>query len=315
MTNPNFLIIGAQKAGTTALYHALARHPEVFMATPKEPQFFAWQSVMEKAKGPRDASADLVCTRQEYAQLFAGANGARARGEASTIYLYAQESAQRIRDQIPDVKLIILFRDPVRRAYSNFLHLVRDGREQVGDFAAALALEDERRANGWSANWRYRDKGFYARQLERYLKVFDPEQFRFYLYEDFDRNPAPIVKDIYRFIGVDDSFTQDLAARLNVGGYPKHRGLQSMLRYLESVKWAVDPVIPNSWRRRFLSVQNSNLSRPALSRDVQEELLSGYREDIEMLGDLTGLDVGRWTMGSPRHPECQEAGVPFTPGL
>jgi hypothetical protein len=295
VTLPNFLIIGAQKAGTTSLYYYLKRHPEIFMSTVKEPQFFASDFVLANTAGPGDSGATTVASRDEYEALFAGSEEATARGEASTIYLYADEAPRRIKETIPDVKLIVLLRNPVERAYSNFLHLVRDGRETVTDFGAALAQEDDRRAKGWSANWRYCDKGFYGAQIERYLEVFDREQIAFFLYEDFDADPQPIVSEIYRFLGVDEEFSQDLSLRLNVAGVPKSKGVQRFVKRGERMKWLIDPLVPDWLRRRLLKAQTRNLSRPELAPEVRAQLLAAYRRDFERVQELTGLDVSRWT--------------------
>jgi len=295
---PNFLIVGAQKAGTTSLYYYLKQHPDVFMSAVKEPQFFASGAVTENVYGPGDESAAVIRDVAAYRALFTNASHARARGEASTIYLYDEEAPSRIRAELPEVKLVAVLRDPVERAYSNFLHLVRDGREPLSEFAEALKREPERRTQRWSANWRYRDKGLYACQVERYLQLFDREQIRFYLFEEFDDDPGAIVKDIYRFLGVDSNFTQNLSLRLNVAGVPRSRGLQAIVRRQDRLKWLVDPLVPDRLRSRLLRVQNSNLSRPALAPEVRASLLDGYWEDIARVGELTGLDVSRWT--SPR---------------
>lgn len=297
---PTFLIIGAQKAGTTALYYALSKHPEIFMSTAKEPGYFVPSaSALQLAAGPGDEASQMVTSLDAYEALFAEARSETARGEASTSYLYDPEAAERIRRRIPDVKLIAILRNPVDRAYSNFLHLVRDGREPLHDFRAALAHEDQRRTSGWSTNWRYKDKGFYGRQIEKYLVQFDRIQIRFYLYEDYDDDPHAIVRDIYRFLGVDDTFSQDLSVRLNVGGMPKSKSLQWFSRHSMGLKWLIDPMVPDRLRRGLLKAQNTNLSRPPLSLDVREELMEAYRADIACVGELTGLNVSRWMESDP----------------
>jgi hypothetical protein len=298
MTLPNFLVIGAQKAGTTSLYYHLKHHPEVFMSAVKEPQFFAFEGGVPDAGGPGDAGADAVCDLASYAELFAAGAGMAARGEASTIYLYDEHAPARIREHVPDAKLIAILRDPAERAYSNYMHLIRDGREPITDFRAALAEEGARRELGWSANWRYLDKGFYSRQIERYLELFPRDQIRIYLYEDFDADPAPIMRDVYRFLGVRDDVTQDLSLRLNVAGVPKSRGVQSLMKRQERLKWALDPFVPEGVRRRLLKLQNRNLERSGMDADVRAELVEFYRDDILRLQRLIGADLSRWLDGS-----------------
>lgn len=308
---PNFLIVGAQKAGTTALYYALSKHPQVFMSAVKEPAYFVAEDALRNAVGPGDEASHVVTSLDAYEELFAGSGSADARGESSTSYLYDPDAPQRIKDQLPDVKLIAILRNPVDRAYSNFLHLVRDGREPVHDFRAALAREEQRRAEGWSLSWRYLDKGYYGAQVERYLAQFGPEQFRCYLYEDYNDDPDATIGDIYRFLGVDDTFAQDLSLRLNVGGLPRSKSLQWLARRAvpppqdpnntraRRLRWLID-ALPDRLRGRLLEAQSSNLSRPpALSPDLRRELLEGYREDADRVEQLTGLDVSRWFAAQP----------------
>jgi hypothetical protein len=324
---PNFLIVGAQKAGTTALYYALSKHPQVFMSAVKEPAYFVAEDALRNAAGPGDEASQLVTSLDAYEELFAGSGSADARGESSTSYLYDPDAPQRIKDQLPDVKLIAILRNPVDRAYSNFLHLVRDGREPIHDFRAALAREEQRRGEGWSLSWRYLDKGYYGAQVERYLARFGPDRFRSYLYEDYNDDPDPTIRDIYRFLGVDDDFAQDLSLRLNVGGLPRSRSLQWLARQAvpppqdpnntraRRLKWLID-ALPDRFRGGLLKAQSSNLSSPPpLSPDLREELLEGYREDAELVQRLTGLDTSRWFAPGPAPPDPIATDEPRHPGI
>jgi hypothetical protein len=292
---PNFLILGAQKAGTTALFYALSKHPEVFTSPVKEPRFFADEAkALGKAAGPGDGETRMMTSLEEYEALFAGAGSAVARGEASPAYLYDEGAPAKIATLVPEAKLIAILRNPVERAYSNFLYLVREGREPLQDFGAALDAEAQRRAEGWSTNWLYKDKGFYGAQLERYLEHFPAEQLHCILYEDYNRDPGPAVKEVYRYLGVDDGFVPDLSIRLNVSGLPKSRGLQALSNRSRRLKWLVEPLVPNRLRRGLLEAQNKNLSRPPLPPQVRSRLVEEYREDIERVRQLTGLDVSGW---------------------
>jgi Sulfotransferase family len=292
---PNFLILGAQKSGTTALFYALSKHPQVFTSPVKEPRYFADEAkALADAAGPGDGETRMTASLQEYEALFAGADSEIARGEASPAYLYDPEAPAKIAELIPDAKLVAILRNPVERAYSNFLYLVREGREPLHDFGAALGEEEKRRASGWSTAWCYKDKGFYGAQLERYLEHFGREQLHCVLYEDYNADPQTTVTAVYRFLGVDDSFTQDLSIRLNVSGLPKSKGLQAVSRRSRRLKWLLDPLVPDRLRRSLLNAQNKNLERPPLPAEVRAALIEDYRSDIERVRELTGLDVSGW---------------------
>ena len=133
MTMPNFLIIGAMKSGTTALYYYLEQHPEIYMSPVKEPNFFSSQE--------RENAAGAVARIGNYRDLFRGVSGETAIGEASHSYLYEPGAAAEIRRYAPEAKLIAILRNPIDRAYSHFLHMVRSGTEPLDDFAQALQEE------------------------------------------------------------------------------------------------------------------------------------------------------------------------------
>ena len=181
MTMPNFFIIGAMKSGTTALYYYLEQHPEIYMSPVKEPNFFCSQ---EQRNG-----ADSVTDIGTYQHLFRDVLGQIAIGEASHCYLYDPRAAAEIRRCVPDAKLIAILRNPIDRAYSHFLHMVRTGLEPLGDFAQALH-EEEAGAYKERIFQDYVGRGFYYSQLKRYFGTFDRKQIRFISYEDLSDAPS-----------------------------------------------------------------------------------------------------------------------------
>ena len=155
MTIPNFIVLGAAKAGTTALYHYLGQHPEVCMSRTKETNFLALKDDPLDFRGPGDRdyiTRFSVTTLDGYRDQFRGCGAKPAIGEASPLYLYSPKAPGLIGEVVPDAKLIVILRNPIDRAYSAFLHLVRDGRETVLDFGEALRLEDERSGTAGSTS-------------------------------------------------------------------------------------------------------------------------------------------------------------------
>jgi hypothetical protein len=302
---PNFLIIGAQKAGTTALYQHLKQHPDVFMSPVKEPHFFAFEGRDLDFHGPRDREilGHMVTSGEgAYRDLFAGAGGEKVRGEASAMYLYMPEAVGGIRRHAPDAKLVAVLRNPADRAYSSFLHMIRDGREPIPDFGRALAAEEERVRGNWSPIWHYRRMGFYHEQISRYREAFGPEQLRFYLYEDLEGDPEGVLRDIYEFVGIDPAFVPDVSSRYNVSGIPKNKLLHALHRFLlrpNPVKAAFKPFFPKKLRRRMVegslnTLRNRNLVKPPFPEKVRRGLIEGYREDILKLETLIGRDLSGW---------------------
>ena len=173
---PDFIIIGAPKAGTTALHSALAQHPEVFTTTPKEPKYWLCGDAPPPAWiGPGDAHSqqEWIWRRRDYDALFRPAAEHQVRGESTPFYLWSYPAHRRIAEHLPDVKLVAVVRDPIDRAYSNWMHLWSDGLEREPDFERAFAQQQRRIDAGWAPFWRYRDLGLYGRQLEHLYQYVD----------------------------------------------------------------------------------------------------------------------------------------------
>ncbi|MDP6150009.1 MAG: sulfotransferase, partial [Gammaproteobacteria bacterium] len=168
---PTFLVIGAPKCGTTSLYHYLDQHPDVYLSPVKEPQYFAFAGQQLDFRGPGVTINNAVTELADYRKLFSGASVEKAIGEASALYLSVPGTAERIRAQIPDVRLIAILRRPADRAFSSYMHLIRDDREPMRDFAAALAAEEQRIADNWGFLWRYKQLGRYYEQLKHYYDI------------------------------------------------------------------------------------------------------------------------------------------------
>jgi hypothetical protein len=294
---PNFLVIGAAKSGTTALWSFLRQHPQVFMPDLKEPHHFAFEPDRSAPvyRGPgATIHRDAVTDTDDYRALFDGAKGAAAIGEASALYLYLPDAAARIQAAMPDARLVAVLRQPADRAFSSFLHLKRQGREPAPDFEAALALEPERIADNWAFLWRYRDLGHYPRQLSAYLDRFGSERLLVHLYDDLVQDPLEVMRRTYAFLGVDPSFAPDVSARTNVGGVP--RGWRGRLFGRRSpLRRAASMVVPARLRRRAGALADRQaLTREAIALDTRRRLTEEFRSEIDELGELLGRDLSAW---------------------
>ncbi len=302
MTLPNFLMIGAQKSGTTAIYAYLAQHPQIFMSENKEPGFFAFEGQKAAFAGPGDARGerDRVRDLASYEVLFRNAKGRLRAGEASNVYLYVPQAHERILSYVPDAKLIAVLRDPVDRAYSAYRHLVRDGREPLGSFEEALAAEPERIAANWHPHWHYKQRGFYYTQLKRYFDRFNSGQIAVYTYDDFKADPRALLRSIFQFLGVDPEFVPDMTMRHNVSGVPKSRLLHSVVARPSAAKDLVKRLLPLSVRRRLhaaLMRKNIVAIEPKVAANTERALREEYREDILRLENLLGRDLSAWRVG------------------
>lgn len=225
---PNFIIIGAQKCGTTSLYQYLSEHPQVIPALKKEIHFF---DDMEFGKGLNWYRAYFPLSIQKYyAKIFNGQR--KITGEASPYYIFYPHSPKRISAVAPNVKFIIMLRNPVDRAFSHYYHQVRKGRENLG-FTEAIDAEEERlkgelermindetyySRNYWA--YSYLARGRYAEQLKVWLNFFQRENFLIINSERFFISPAEEFKETLRFLELEPVELKNYMAS-NAGSYHK----------------------------------------------------------------------------------------------
>jgi hypothetical protein len=312
MTMPNFLIIGAMKSGTTALYYYLEQHPQVYMSPVKEPNFFAFEGEELGSRRPGDRKAighASITNLEDYRALYARATDEKALGEASHSSLYSPRAVERIKHHVPNAKLIAILRNPVDRAYSHFLHSLRTGTEPLSNFAEALR-DEASGARKASRRQGYFDIGLYGEQLRRYFDAFGRDQVRVYLHEDLNSSPHETMRDIFRFLYVDDSFVPDVSLRRNVSGFPKNKTLDKYLRRPYPVKRVLKLYLPGAVRWRlsvsFDALKTRNLIEPPkLQPELRHQLTEAYREDVLKLQEVIGRDLSAWL----------EVHVPSTTGL
>jgi hypothetical protein len=224
---PQFVIIGAQKCGTSSLYRYLNEHPAVAPAAGKEVHYFD----LHFRRGPRWYRAHFPTVL--YSEFFRVRTGQRLMtGEASPYYMFHPRVPERIKTLLPAVKLIALLRDPVERALSAFHHQVRRGSEPL-PFIEAIEQEPHRLAGEVEKLTRddtyrshahrhhsYLARGIYADQLEAWMRVFPREQILVIRSEDFFERPAGIVAGVLSFLGLPPFHAQKFQ-RFNVGDYPQ----------------------------------------------------------------------------------------------
>jgi len=169
---PNFFILGAQKAGTSSLYHYLKQHPQVYMSPIKEAKFFLKKNPSKKEE-------------EEYLELFDGAENYPVRGEATPLYLSGQGVPERIHEKVPDARMVVILRDPVERAYSAFLMTRRQGTEPLSSFSEVVKAEPKRRERGEGHLYLWHSR--YYTHLKRYFECFSKDQFEIYLFKEFKK--------------------------------------------------------------------------------------------------------------------------------
>lgn len=298
MTFPNFLIIGAVKAGTSSIFKYITQHPQVYGAPIKEPSFFAFENEVVNFCGPGDElfNQAVITKYEDYERLFADVNHEMAIGEASVVYLHSDKAPFRIKHYIPNVKLMAILRNPVDRAISSYSHNIRDGLERLS-FPMALEVEKTRQAEGWQHIWRYAGLGFYYEALQRYFSLFPRKNIAIYTYEEFTQNPADIIKNIFDFLGVDKSFVPDMTYKHNVSGVPRSRIIHSFLRRQSLVKDSLKLLIPQKYRlsiRMKITERNINPQKIVVDDSIRSALKEVYRNDVLQTQSLIRKDLSAW---------------------
>lgn len=301
MRFPDFLILGAQKAGTTALYDAVGQHPEIFTSPVKEPVF--WGS---DGDARRRIPAGVLSVRRrplsptEYAALFAEAGNCRMAGEACTDNLFSPVAAERLHRSVPTARLIIILRQPVERAFSSYCYARYNlGLETNPDFASVMTCDSERvRAQLWPA-FQYRALGYYALQLDRFDRLFPPERICVQLYENWRGRPRAVLAEVFRFLGVDPSFMPVLRQENVSRGVRFENFHQSEIRAKILARTARNGAV-----RRTAGIASAGLGKignalnrsaaPALPPELKARLTVAYHSDLTRLQQRLTLDLTHW---------------------
>ena len=307
MPLPDFLVIGAPKAGTTALHAALSRHPELYMSPVKEPKFFLTDGPPPtRGGGPGDARTyrEHVWRREDYEALFAGAPKGALCGESTPFYLYDRAAQRRIRELIPHARLIAILRDPVERAHSNWTHLWSAGLEPIGDVVRACAEEEKRIAAGWAPFWHYVRLGRYGEQLEHLYRLFPREQVLVFRYRDLVDRPAETLDRIFPFLGVTPGLVTEIP-RENVTAHPEptlgHRLLSAAQRVSARVPGRIGAAVSDALEQRL---QRRARPRQPLTWAQRQALIGYFADDIRLLQEVTGADFSDW-----RRPRERSGGL------
>ena len=247
---PNFFVAGAAKSGTSSLFHYLGAHPDVYKSPSKEPHFFCSQHFPERFTGPGDEgfSRDTVRDEAAYRRLFSGADAFTAAGEASVYYLLYPDVAECIQAWNPQAKIILLLRNPVDRAFSAYMHLIRDGRETLS-FERALVEEPARKAAGYQPLWWYREVGMYMHKCVATWTCSDATRSRSFSTRTLLRQMTSCGTACLSRSRYDVDI--DTGVRHNVSGVPRSRKMYEFWAKPNPVKQLLKPFLPAGLRTRM----------------------------------------------------------------
>jgi hypothetical protein len=297
MPGPQFLIIGAARSGTTALFQYLAENPRLFLTEPKEPHYFALAGTTPAFTGPGDRQTInrlAVPDRDAYLRLYRDARPDQVRGEASVSTMYFPGAVTRVREMAPDARLVCMLRDPVDRAFSAYGFMRTRGWEPCATFEEALADEPRRIAEGWHHIWHYTGMSRYGEQLAHVLDVFPREQLLVLRHEDMTADPDAVLARVYAHLGV-PPVPRTVDPDPHRSGEPRSRFLGRVVSTHHPLKKLLSPVVPTSLRRRLRrQIVARNIVRTSYRPETRHALLKTFGPDLDVLEQVTGLDVAAW---------------------
>ena len=285
---PNFIIVGAPKAGTTSLYHYLSDHPQVFMSTPKEVDFFSCEEIESQRLYFNDFK---VKSLSEYEKLFDSVTNEKAIGEGSVSYLFYPDTPLKIKECLPEVKIIIMLRVPLSRGFSHYL---MDHRLGLVDISYdAIVSQDSEHEKQHLYYQQYVELGLYYKQVKRYFDVFGRQSVKIYLQEDLQNNPDKVIRDLYGFLDIDHSYNPDLSRKHNVFSMPKNK-LIHKLYAVHTIRRLSSKLFPERLKKTIKNLLFERGRKPVLSTEIRDCLIDIYSEDVQMLEKLIGRDLSSW---------------------
>lgn len=301
---PDFLVIGAARSGTTALYSVLNRHPRIFMPGEKEPHFFCDYGLPRKKT---IADGRIVDNWQnynldQYSALFSSASKGQLLGEASVPYLYEyQTSIDNIKkiyqSDAKRLKIIAILRNPADRAWSH--HLLRTtNHSEVLPFAEAIRPEvvaERQKANFVSAV-DYLGFGLYGEQIDAWRENFP--SMKVWIYEEFYTDPNRYMLELAGFLGVKPDNSMFTLKRTNSSGIARNRAAQFFVDRLQKPEGWKRPLkrfLPQKFRQKLKRDFTQRLiKQQVLSSEKRRQLLEYYRSDIKKLENILDRDLDLW---------------------
>ena len=294
MALPNLLIVGAAKSGTTSLHNYLNQHPSVFMCSPKEPHFLINKEIGEQ-RIPRG-----VLNIEDYKALFKEASNKMYRGESSVMYLSFPEFAiKNINKYLSkDVKIIVMLRNPVERAYSGYQHVKRYNLMESLSFEKALDQSENRYHNtsNMTPASRYLELGMYFEQVKIFIEEFD--DVHVIIYDDYKNDFNSEMDNVFKFLDL-DAFKVNADEQHMLGGWEwKNDWIKSLVIKTNPFKTALKFLLPFKSLRKSIMVNlkkgNTNIIEK-INPETEKWLKEYYKSDIKKLSLLLDKDLNNWT--------------------
>lgn len=285
---PNFLIVGAPKAGTTSLYHYLSDHPDVFMSNPKEVNYFSREAIEAQCLYYDDIK---IKTLSDYESLFKPVINEKTIGEGSVSYLYYTDTPRKILETLGNIKIIIMLRDPIDRGFSHYLMDRKLG--LVNSSYSEIVSQSGQHKHQHLYYQQYVKLGLYYEQVKRYLDTFRDQSVKIILQEDLRDNPDQTIIQLYEFLGINTTYKSDLSIKHNSFSEPKNPLVHSLYSS-HFLRTTVKNILPKAILRGIKNCLFQRTIKPSIDTQTLSTLSKLYREDLDKLSTLIGIDLSNW---------------------
>lgn len=292
MIRPNLFIVGAPKAGTTSLYKYLTRHPDIFMSTPKEVNYFSSGEIIRQQLYYKSYS---VNTLKDYEQLFINGKNKKIVGEASVSYLFYPEVPEKIYKFNPKAKIIILLRDPIERGFSHYLMDLRLGLVNIPFDDIILKTSYEKKINLYYQQ--YVKLGFYYEQVKRYFDTFGKNQVKILLTEEINCDITNVLSSIYTFLEISDEQIPNVKKKYNVYRSTNNKILKILYSF-KILRLFMSLILTNNKKDSIKNLLFTDKNKPTINQKTREHLLHIYKFDNLKLEELISRNLSHWYHGA-----------------
>jgi len=293
---PNFIVVGFPKCGSTALHYYLENHPEIFMPVQKELHFFTSDKLLKLSNGPGDKEVKkfMITSIEDYQKAYKNTKNEKAIGEVSPSYINHPDRIPFIKKTLGEPKIIILLRDPVKRAYSNYLHLLREKRENLS-FLEGLKKESERREDKYSDFWYYKFNSTYFDKVDKFKKSFD--NVLILTQEDLNDKTVSTVKNIYSFLDVTVRSPDNINQQYNIGGIYEDNIVTNLFLKQSFLKSSLKKMIPVTPKMKVFKeklMARYQKKAPPISEEAENYLIEYFKNDVFKLNEIYDVNISNW---------------------
>ncbi|MDZ7798997.1 MAG: sulfotransferase [Patescibacteria group bacterium] len=304
----NFFIVGVAKSGTSSMHNYLQQHPKIFMSPVKETYFFSKDLRIENFKGKIKKNKKVnkkkyfsnsllpqvqqifIKNIEDYYQIFREAKNEKILGESCPGYLYSQLAAKEIYQYNPKAKIMIMLRDPVERAYSNFMMQLENGLLKTDYFLEEVKKDYNQNDKGWGRSHLFIESGLYYKPVKRYLDLFPQNNVKIILFNDFIKKTNLVLSQVCDFLDIEKFNFMTKKAHMK-SQKPKFLFLYNQVINLAQSANLLK-IVPESLRERIKKMFMKE--KPKLTEEERKTLRPYFKEDILKLQNLIGKDLSDW---------------------